>query len=97
MQLSSLLRMKPGEDSIFLIESEPKRKVTLLLAGIETCDQLVTLNATAPPNADDAPLRDGDTVDETMMDRENLLQCSILEHHLVEWHRSDLAPVSDRN
>lgn len=30
-----------------------------------------------------------------MMDRENLLVCSVLEHHLSEWGRPDLAAVYD--
>ena len=30
-----------------------------------------------------------------MMDRENLLVCSVLEHHLAEWGRADLAAVYD--
>ena len=85
---SNLLRLISGENSLFLIESEPKRKATLLLAGIETCENFITLNSAAPPNTGDLSSRreESDSViDEAMMDRENLLQCAILERHLVQW------------
>ena len=52
----------------------------------------MTLAPTAPPSAN---VNDDGPADETMMDRENLLACGVLEHHLEHWGRTDLAPVYD--
>ena len=72
----------PGlQSGLYLIEGDPKRIQTLLKAGIETCEQFMTISPTAPPNADD-----GGPIDLSMMDRENLLLCGILERNLDFWY-----------
>mmetsp|Transcript_7239 Transcript_7239/g.8618 ORF Transcript_7239/g.8618 Transcript_7239/m.8618 type:complete len:1441 (+) Transcript_7239:158-4480(+) len=86
--LSHSFLLQPNGDTLFVIEGDPKRMATLLEAGVETCEQFITLAPTAPP-------ADMGGLDGTMMDRENLLACSVLEHHLERWDRTDLAPVYD--
>ena len=92
MSVSKTLHMVPSiSASLFLIEGDPKRMNTLLNAGVETCEQFMTLAPTAPPNADESV----GATDSTMMDRENLLVCGVLERQLVFCNRTDLSPVYD--
>jgi hypothetical protein len=85
--------LQPNGDTLFVLEGDPKRMTTLLEAGVETCEQFITLAPTAPP-ASISKSTDM-SLDGTMYDRENLLACAALEHHLERWNRTDLAPVYD--
>jgi hypothetical protein len=92
---SSVLKFNTGDKSqLYLVEGDPKRVSTLLAAGVKTCEAFMTLAPTAPPNAAESSV-ENQPVDSTMMDRENLLTCGMLEHHLTGWGRSDLAPLYD--
>mmetsp|Transcript_64790 Transcript_64790/g.130298 ORF Transcript_64790/g.130298 Transcript_64790/m.130298 type:complete len:1130 (+) Transcript_64790:166-3555(+) len=94
-QSTAELEFDAGDESqLYLIEGDPKRLTTLVAAGVERCESFMTLAPNAPPNSSDSA-KDGRPVEPTMMDRENLLECSLLEHQLKIWGRTDLAPLYD--
>ena len=92
--ISVLLHLSPDGESLLLLEGDPKRMTTMVAAGVETCEQFLTLAPTAPPNTSSS-MGVPAPVDETMMDRENLLACAVLEQHLTHWNRTDLGPLYD--